>query len=336
MKILYGSELVTELRKNCDRIKQRLWIAVPYIGGLNTVRRIFGRPWIENSRLSIRLLTDTNEFSNFNSETVKLFHQLGHIKHLEGLHAKIFITDNTCLITSANLTHTAFTKRHEIGIFLDEEHSAKTISIFTAWWNKAEEVPIININKYSNIKIESSEEHAGSFLKKLWTLPEDPGEINYWLKPIGVTGHPITEDRVFDQLEDNLHFHWHPKSVEINDILIGYGIGAHRILSIYQVTSKGIQVTEDEIAEDGWLERWSWYVTAKNLTPNFGKKWAEYNLYASDLLHAYLKENTEGYITKVKGKTLGGLNFRRDKINLDPDFARFIIRHIKDIDSKLK
>jgi hypothetical protein len=175
MNILYGQNLVDQLRSHSDKIKVRLWIAVPYIGGLVSVRRILGKNWIDNPNVSIRLLTDTNEFNNFNSETISLFHERGEIKHLAGLHAKIFILDDTCLLTSANLTNKAFTRRHEIGIHLHSQSANKAIRIFESWWKKAENVSIENLNKLIKGNRTSREEQDGSNLKAIWSLPHDPG-----------------------------------------------------------------------------------------------------------------------------------------------------------------
>ena len=36
----------------------------------------------------------------------------------------------------------------------------------------------------------------------------------------------------------------------------------------------------------------------------------------------------EKSITKVVGKSFGGLNFRKDKLKLDTDFAEYIIQRI--------
>ena len=322
MKILYGEDLVNELRSNSDNIKERLWIAVPYIGGLKSVRKIIGKNWIGNSNLSVRLLTDTNEFTRFNSETIQLFNDTGTIRHLAGLHAKIFITDNACLITSANLTNTAFSKRHEIGMFLDGANSIKAIAIFNEWWKKSQEVSPDNLKKYAKKQFISTEEGSGSGLPVLWNLPEDPGEADYWLKPIGVTGDPIPEDELFNAGKKNLHFSKQkPKGVKVNDILIAYGVGVRKILSIYKVISAPTKVKHKN--------RWPWFVSGQNLTPNFGKKWAQHNIYVGAIRDEYLKTNPNGYITKVKGDTLGGLNYGKDKLNLDPDFARFIIQRVK-------
>lgn len=327
MNPLFGQELVNELRKQSDEVTERLWIAVPYIGSLQSVRKILGKQWMDNSKLSIRLLTDISEITRLSSETIRLFSTLGEIRSLAGLHAKIFIIDNSCLITSANLTNTAFSKRHEIGLFLDHSSSAKTISIFESWWRKAASISKADLETFRKKQFVSTEESNGSRrLSHLWDLPEDPGDLNYWLKPIGVTGDPITEDRTFEAIEEKLHFSkLKPKGVKVGDILIAYGVGARRILAIYRVTSQP--------QFDKSIQRWPWYVLGHNLTPRFGKNWAKHNIYADSIRGQYLRRYPQKPITKVGGTSFGGLNLGKDKLRLDPEFAQYVIKRITRLNS---
>lgn len=321
MKIVYGEDLANELRNRSDGIKERLWIAVPYIGGIKSVRKIIGKIWMENSKLDIRLISDTDEFNNFNSETIKLFIGCGKIRHLAGLHAKIFITDNKCLITSANLTEKAFSRRHEIGIFLDTIDSRKAISIFKIWWKKSEEVH--KLKPLISIPHKSVEERGGSKLPVIWNLPEDPGTKNYWLKPIGTSEDPIQEGRAFAERIEHLHFsRRRPSSVKVGDILIAHGVGAKRILSVYEVTSSIQKVKRNK------NPRFPWYVLGRNLTCDFGRKWDQYNVYTSSIRDESLKNNPNELITQ-RGISLGSLNFGNDKLRLNPDFARFILLRVK-------
>jgi hypothetical protein len=334
MKIVYGQELVNELRRICDSAKNRLWIAVPFIGKLNSVSKIIGTNWISKKDFSFRLLTDTNEFSNFNSETINAFFNSGEIRNLPGLHAKIYIIDDICLLTSANLTNTAFTKRHEFGVFLDIKNSENAIELFADWWGKSEIVSSIEIQKITKQKKVSTEEVGGEKLKSLWRLPESNDILNYWLKPIGERFDPITSDRKFGEETENLHFSkTRPSGVKQNDMLILYGVGAKKILSIYQNTSSPAKVTDAAIQKNSKLERWPWFVVGKNLTPNFGENWDIHNLVASELVTEYLVINPSGYITKRLGKNLNALMRGLDKINLDPDFARFIVNKVIELNN---
>src|SRR6476620_6659200 len=180
MKTLYGEDLVNELRRISDTVKSRLWIAVPYIGGKSAIEKILGENYIHNKRINVRLLTDIAEYNNFNAETIKAFIDRGEIKSLPGLHAKIYIVDNSCLITSANLTNTAFSKRHEIGIFVNPEDSKQTIAIFEAWWQKSATVLAEHLKPIIKKKSTSTEEQSGSRLPNLWKLPQKPTKINFW------------------------------------------------------------------------------------------------------------------------------------------------------------
>jgi hypothetical protein len=231
------------------------------------------------------------------------------------------------------LTKTAFSKRHEIGVFLDKTQSKETISIFKSWWKKSKKVHKHNLKPLITKKRESSEEKSGSALPNLWKLPDKSREITYWLKPIGVSDDPVTENRFFSHVTDHLHFSTPSKTprVEIGDILIGYGVGARRILSIYQATSKPQRVTKQRIKKNKKLRRWPWYVIGKNLSKEFGGFWQKYNLYANDLVDEFLKDNPNSYITKSNNKTLNAIMRGKDKIKLEPEFAKFIINRVKNI-----
>lgn len=325
MKTLYGEELVNELRRIMDSVKTRLWIAVPYIGNKIAVDRILGESYKYDRNIDFRLLTDIGEYNNFNAETIKAFLDRGEIRSLPGLHAKIYIVDDGCLITSANLTSTAFSKRHEIGVFLNQVDSQDTIAIFEDWWQKSEKVLLENLKPIIRKKSTSTEEQSGLRLPNLWKLPQKAAKINYWLKPIGTTEDPVTEGRSFKNKIQYMHFSVTPKSVNKDDYLIAYGTGAKRILSLYKVLEKPEKMNPDN---ENWRKRFPWETQGENLTPEFGANWVKHSLYASNLVREYLALNPEGSITEVGGKTLGGLNFSRDKINLDPDFASFIIQKI--------
>ncbi|MFN0174242.1 MAG: phospholipase D-like domain-containing protein [Saprospiraceae bacterium] len=114
MKILSNPDLVREIRNCSDLTNNRLWVAVPYIGSWNSVAKIIGNRWVKNSQLKVRLLTDIEERTAFCSDTLKIFRGHALVKHLLGLHAKIYVFDEKAIITSANLTRAAFMKR-EVG-----------------------------------------------------------------------------------------------------------------------------------------------------------------------------------------------------------------------------
>lgn len=186
MHIETGKKLVFGLRTLCDGVKKRLWIATPFIGYWTAVRKIIGRAWLDNGKVDVRLITDTREPSNLNYETIKHFYDRGKIKNLLGLHAKIYIIDDLAVLTSANLTKTAFAKRYEVGIFLSELSSKPLINLFDKWWEHiSEQIPQDwPPEPRKPGKSKGKEETDFEGLRDLCELPPDPGDPCAKIAPI--------------------------------------------------------------------------------------------------------------------------------------------------------
>jgi len=171
--ILFGDNLISKIRAEFDNVKNRIWIAVPFIGEWTAVKKIMGTNWISNNNLNVKILTDIRNDAFLNPETVKQFLHKGEVKTLPGLHAKIYIIDNSVFITSANLTGTAFFKRYEICEYFPITDKHDILNVFTEWWNKSKYVNSDwQPNKNKNAR--QSDNDAGNIagLKKLWNLPE--------------------------------------------------------------------------------------------------------------------------------------------------------------------
>lgn len=168
--ILYGKELIKKIRHEFDNAKSRIWIVVPFIGDWNAVKKIMGTKWITNNSLDVKIITDIRNEGFINPETINRFLFKAEVKTLPGLHAKIYIIDNSVFITSANLTGTAFSKRYEICKFTTVTSDREIINIFNDWWKISKKV---NINWQPQTKIKSDAEAGNTNgLKKLWDLPE--------------------------------------------------------------------------------------------------------------------------------------------------------------------
>lgn len=258
------------------------------------------------------------------------------------LHGKIYIfkkNENyvSAIISSANFTDSGLSRNHEWGVEISDTEEIMNL-----------EKSIIDSIDFPNLSFEEiykMEQATTDFLAEqpqtekreidlnltdLISLSKLTsqlnGTINFWLKPIGVTDNPVKEDELFNVIEDRLNFSkQRPNGVKTNDILIAYGVGATKILSIYCATSYPLVVTELEKEKEDWLNRWPWYVTAHNLTPIFGENWSRHNFYINSLREEYLSINPNKPITAVGGQTLGALNYGKDKLKLSPDFAKFII-----------
>ena len=140
MKILTEQILVDEVRELADKAVKRIWLAVPYLGSFETIQRILGINWLTNHKISIKLLTDINEQNSKSVSTISAIKKRGVIRNLNGLHAKIFILDDYCIIGSANLTNTSFTKRYEASILLSANESNSAINLFNEFWKKGKPI----------------------------------------------------------------------------------------------------------------------------------------------------------------------------------------------------
>jgi HKD family nuclease len=267
------------------------------------------------------------------------------------LHGKIYIFKKendyvSAIISSANFTDSGLSRKHEWGIEIYDKVEIKKL-----------ENSILDSIEFSNLSFEQiyrMQEATTDFLIKQpqtetrdidlkltdllsttnWTSKLSD-TIEFWLKPIGVTENPVTEDRLFNSLEQELNFSkLRPNGVKPNDILIAYGVGTTKILSVYRVTSFPKTVSPEKIEENDWLERWPWYVDAENLTPNFGATWANHNLWINTVKDDFLNINPDKAITAVGGQTLGALNYGKDKLKLSPYFAKFIIDKVVAINNR--
>ena len=262
------------------------------------------------------------------------------------LHGKIYILKNNdehiaAIVSSANFTDSGLARNHEWGIeFSDGETIAKleqdilnTLEVRQIEFDQIHRMHEA-ANDFLNQQPETEErkidldltEHISAYN---WHQKLDEN-IDYFLKPIGYTDAPVETNRLFNRATERLHFSkQRPNGVKPGDILITYGVGTTKILSIYRATSYPLYVSEEEMEEEEWLERWPWYVTAENMTTSYGARWSYHNFTIGGLRQDFLNQYPEGDITAVGGKTLGALQFGKDKLNLSEDFAKFIIEKIR-------
>lgn len=156
------------LRSHCNSVKHRIWICTPFIGGRKDVLRIIGGSWKRND-IDFRVITDI-ETGFIRQDTFDEFIEShpNSIKSLKSLHAKIYIVDDWCLVSSANLTGTAFSKRYEIGT--GDVNISNVEAFFNSLWeNKKAKLATSwsKVKKQSQIEFED----GGVRYDKLTTLP---------------------------------------------------------------------------------------------------------------------------------------------------------------------
>jgi hypothetical protein len=174
MDPLKPSDFALELRGRVDSAKRRLWVASPYIGSWEAVSRILGLHWKEVN-VDARLLTDKNS-GILAKDTLEKFAEQGPIRSLKGLHAKLYIVDDSVLVTSANLTECAFTRRYEAGLFLTGEQAKYLIDFYSSLWEQAKPVLVheISFTKRPIWRLVDEAFRRGESLVKLWPLPAPP------------------------------------------------------------------------------------------------------------------------------------------------------------------
>lgn len=175
MLALSGEDLSKALRSACDSVKNRLWIASPYVGSWQSVRSVLGRRWWDNGAINVRLLTD--EEGKPNGHTLRRFAQKGSIHHIRGLHAKIYVIDNQVLLASANLTGAAFARRYEAGVLLTGKPAESAIKLFESWWDKLSR-PFDSslLSELLRVRRNDAGEDVSEPLRILHSLPDDPGD----------------------------------------------------------------------------------------------------------------------------------------------------------------
>jgi len=257
------------------------------------------------------------------------------------LHGKVYLFKKSGkfisgMVTSANLTLNGLNFNSEWGIIVNNQKFLSQIEK-SILFNKN----LINLTSQKLLVIKKEVENYLNHnplppkpnndidIKKFFSSRTNE-EINYWLKPIGVTYDPITEDRIFNQKKLDLYFSKvKPSGVKIGDIIITYGVGVTKILSYYKVTSEPKHLSEKILKAAPQRERWPWFVWGDNLSVKYGEIWASKNLTLHNLVSEFQSIDITNVLTKVGGKTLGAFNRGLDKIKIRNEFAEYLIGKIE-------
>jgi hypothetical protein len=154
----------------------------------------------------------------------------------------------------------------------------------------------------------------------------------YFLKPIGHSGNPVRlQDRDdFSMLHQNLHFSTKkPKMVKKGDIIITVGVGGQALLSYFKVTGGVEHVTDNDILENEWKKRWPWFLEGRNQSPQFGKKWWQYNIQKKDVVAEFLELYKNTSVTYAGSLNLNTLEYGNDKVKITKEFGDFLIQKIQ-------
>lgn len=266
------------------------------------------------------------------------------------LHGKVYIGKRgeafvKAIVTSANLTSAGMKENHEWGISFDEYESIADL-----------ERQVLSSIEFRDI----TEEDLGCFQKEIERKKYDvvkplnstidlqlvrlldnkaivpplfaTKNCTYWLKPLGSKEFPYSPDEVMDRENTRLDFAKCPKGVAQGDVVICYGVGVRKVLSVIKITDGPRQATKKEKRANKHLERWDWCMYGVNMTLKYGCKWNNYNLTLHNLEQDFLSHYPNEMLT-TKSQSLGALRYHSDKIRLNPNFACFIISEIMDRNS---
>ena len=268
------------------------------------------------------------------------------------LHGKVYIFKKenqliASVITSANFTNNGLHRNHEWGIEIDDIKEMLQL-----------EKSILGSIEYSSIslqEIQRMRDHIASipplpssavvpvialdltkFISTAQPIISITRNIKYWLKPTGSSEAWVDPKESYDREITLLHFSTRPPTgVHVGDILIGYSIGWGRMLGLFEVLTDPEHVSDEEMEEEEWMERWPWYVQGRNLCPGFGANWWQLNLQLVELKEKYQQNDPSLIVTQAGNISFGALNFGQDKIELTAEFAVFVMNEIMEINNRL-
>jgi hypothetical protein len=180
MKFLQGGMLWKYFQASSMAVKDRVWIASPYIGEWNTVRTLLGTTWWHDPAVDFRIITDFEEAGNYAALDI-LHSRETKIHRLVGLHAKVYIFDSLALVTSANFTRAGFNKLFEAGIALDADEGKDAISYFQMLWSQSQALTDAQVARLK------AEPEIGKFkdqwtdrsIADRWGMPPAPPEVTF-------------------------------------------------------------------------------------------------------------------------------------------------------------
>lgn len=252
------------------------------------------------------------------------------------LHGKLYIALKNDvplagIISSANFTVKGLSVNHEWGIEINDSTMLQStlndlLKVSSEPLSQTELDAIVKeIDDYAKanppVKEEKPALDVTKHIKKKLPEPavETPdfdNDVRYFLKPIGWTDNPFDENRVLDAGIIEMHFSKRrPNAVRVGDILICYGVGSTKLLGYFKVNTA-------PYFDDSDSPRWPWRVKAENLSPVYGQAWASKS---NTLYHVRELYGDNKVLTYVGGKSLGALQFGADKVQLNEDFAKFMI-----------
>jgi hypothetical protein len=122
-------------------------------------------------------------------------------------------------------------------------------------------------------------------------LLQDRQDRTFWLKSIGPPRDDPRwndeESRTWRQDLVEIHFARRPGRIQRGDILIAYRVRIRKALYVAECLAAAQRATEEQIQRDSFRGRWPWFFPARNLTPEYGGRWNQFNIRPFRLAREY-------------------------------------------------
>lgn len=243
------------------------------------------------------------------------------------LHGKMYIASKKGTLTfgilsSANFTESGLNHNHEWGVRIEDPQILKVLieevfSVCSKPLGKDNLTAIIEkVDQFFKTQLEPEQPKLDLTISEFIDFDTGVTDIKYFLKPVGWSEEPYSENSRLNTNIENLYFSKRkPRAVQVGDIIICYAVGTTKLLGYFEVITSPVYSGDDR-------ERWPWSVQAKNLCPLYSENWVNYDNTLAKVKDSF---NLNETITYIGGKTLGGINYGSDKIRLNKRFAEHLI-----------
>ncbi len=292
---------------------------------------------------NVTLVTTLKPFDAEQFKKVKALAALYQLKKMRGfnlsiridneLHGKVYIGKRDgkyvgCIVSSANFTNKGLVHNHEWGVFMDNQNEIykmhEQILLDAAFAVSKDDLQkmmqYVEEHPEEDIKRPAIDANFVGMLKPV--LASKGKSVTYWIKPLGTSEEPVSEDVMFDKSEIDITFARFPRSVMKDDVLIAYSVRTQRMLSVFTAMEERGPVRFFRRERD---KQWPWYAKCKNNTPKFGSNWPNIDMTLRELRESYLREYPNGLVS-LKSQNLDALMHGHDHIRLDANFAEFVIK----------
>lgn len=219
VRFLPCDELYKTIRQKSLEAKETLWVCSPHLG-LNA-HTVFSQEILKNPPIDIRfvfrlndLVVETGEVNPYEIQYFMEHFKGNDVRSHDNFNSNIYIFDNSALVTSANLTKTAFEKDVEAGVLLDGSEINEVKSFFNqSLWQTSR--PISDVKKFKKIWCKS-QKNAKVYSKKI----KDHTKIEDWSDDYIDTWFFRIPEQMSLKTKHKIHkeTNWEPELLLVGDI----------------------------------------------------------------------------------------------------------------------